>query len=163
MSATILTQDELKQLLSYDPKTGVFTRIRSHRRPDLVGKETGWLDGSGYLRITIKGKIHKAHRLAWLYIYGKWPKDQIDHINHQGTDNRISNLREATSSENQRNTRRRKDNTSGTTGVGYHKTSRRWRARSGRNGETWIGCFKTKGEAIKARKACRGFHPNHGT
>ena len=99
-----LTQDALKQMLWYDPETGVFRWRHSKRR----GQIKPWsLAGSpcsrGYLQTQIDGKAYLNHRLAWLYMTGGWPTDMIDHINQIKSDNSWSNLREATNAQNQWN------------------------------------------------------------
>lgn len=97
-----LTQEQLKSALYYRADTGIFTWAKSGKgiRP---GKPVGWVDPEGYLRITVCGQWYYAHRLAWFYETGKWPSDTIDHANRIRTDNRFSNLREATVSGNIRN------------------------------------------------------------
>jgi len=84
----------LKEILEYNPNTGVFTR------KDLKNKIIGTPDKDGYLKVVIKFKDYRLHRLAWFLSYGEWPKNQIDHINRIKDDNRLCNLREATPSEN---------------------------------------------------------------
>ncbi|EMK2710698.1 HNH endonuclease, partial [Pseudomonas aeruginosa] len=102
MSET-LTQERLKELLSYDAATGEFTWMARKGSRALPGAAAGSNDGQGYVRIAIDGCRYRAHRLAWLYCYGKWPAAQVDHLNHRRDDNRLSNLREVSHSENQRN------------------------------------------------------------
>jgi len=92
----------LRNLLHYDPNTGVFT-WRVHSNVNYVGAVAGCSMGSGYRRLGIAGKRYYEHRLAWLYVYGVWPTNQIDHINNIKNDNRIRNLREATVSQNHAN------------------------------------------------------------
>ena len=102
-----LTQDELKALVSYDPETGVFVRhVYPVNTKHRMGMQIGGADSYGYLRAKINRRIYKLHHLAWLYVYGEWPSSEIDHINRIKTDNRISNLRLATRSEQVRNSRR---------------------------------------------------------
>jgi hypothetical protein len=97
--STDLTQARLKELLDYNPDTGIFTRKVS--RPGFrVGDVAGSLTERGYIKIGIDGKNYSAHRLAWLYVHGKSPDNCIDHINGVRDDNRISNLRDVTSQEN---------------------------------------------------------------
>lgn len=102
-----LTQARLKEILHYDPDTGIFTR-RLDRGPNAPKDSVaGTPDKNGYIVIKVDFTQYKAHRLAWLYIYGVWPNNQIDHINHIVDDNRIVNLRDVTNSENQANRRDR--------------------------------------------------------
>ena len=88
----LLTQDGLRQLLNYDPDMGAFT-WRQGRGPVRAGGVAGCLTRKGYRRIQIDGQNYMAHRLAWLYMYGSWPPEQIDHINEIKSDNRLDNLR----------------------------------------------------------------------
>lgn len=154
-------QTRLKQLLHYDPITGKFRwRPRSDRSKGWnrkhAGKLAGWVTGDthGYERIAIDGSHHYAHRLAVLYMTGKWPKDEVDHINRVRDDNRWGNLREASKSENGRNTGLRKTNTSGIKGVSWDRSRGKWLATIcvGRV-QTALGRFDTKEEAIAARRA----------
>lgn len=91
-----LTQETLKSLLRYDAATGLFTRV-------LPGKKVGHRHSSGYIKIVVCGLIFYAHRLAWLYSYGEWPKGTIDHDNRIKDDNRLLNLKDATPLEQTRN------------------------------------------------------------
>lgn len=101
----------------------------------------------------IDGKNYLAHRLAWFYVYGEWPKNQIDHINRIKTDNRIFNLRDVDNSTNQHNNALRKHNTSGTTGVMNCKSRNCWGAQIYVNNKRiYLGIYKTKEDAILARK-----------
>tara|TARA_R110002126_G_C10195847_1_gene476394 strand:- start:25 stop:531 length:507 start_codon:yes stop_codon:yes gene_type:complete len=96
-----VSQDRLKELLNYDPITGIFTRIKRSSNNDVIGKSVGSSDCSkGYLRISIDGVRYKAHRLAYLYMTGDWPLEVVDHINGVKHDNRWCNLRPATLSQN---------------------------------------------------------------
>ena len=124
----LIDQDRLVKLLSYDPETGIFMwrSFRGCQKPD---RYAGTLRSNGYLQINIDYKLYFAHRLAWLYIHGKWPADEIDHINMIRNDNRICNLREATSAENKRNKRKLCTNTSGFKGVGLEKSNNKWSAK----------------------------------
>lgn len=98
----MLTQDRLKELFSYNEKTGIFTRLVSIGRRGKVGNIAGSKNWDGYLLICIDNKNYAAHRLAWMYTYGSFPKI-TDHINGIRDDNRISNLREVTMRENLQN------------------------------------------------------------
>lgn len=161
----LLTQEELKELLHYDPDTGGFTRKVSESNRVKVGDVAGWRS-EGYIRMRVRGKFYFAHRLAFLYMTGEWPEDQIDHINHIRDDNRWCNLREVSNQENHKNKPKRKDNTSGVTGVCWDKTNKKWWAQIKAEGKVKnLGCFTSKEDAIKARKEAEikyGFHDNHG-
>ncbi len=103
-TAQELTAEYLRSILHYDQETGIFTwKVRTARRVK-AGDVAGCSDGDGYRLIKVQSRLYKAHRLAWLYIHGSWPKDQIDHINRIRTDNRIANLREVSNKQNLQNT-----------------------------------------------------------
>ena len=102
----MIDADTLRSLLDYDPDIGVFTWRVTRGGYVKEGHEAGCVNGRGYISIQIQGKKYAAHRLAWLYIYGVMPQDQIDHINRTRSDNRIVNLREATATQNIANTRK---------------------------------------------------------
>lgn len=99
----MITQEILKSQLSYDKDTGIFTRLHGRRlnEQNLVGS----VQTHGYRAISVCGKLYRAHRLAWLYVHGEFPKNQIDHINGNRDDNRIDNLRVVTAKENACNKR----------------------------------------------------------
>lgn len=145
-----ITADELRAILHYDPLTGVFTRIRS-AHPHRVGAVVGSVS-RGYILIGLLGKLYKAHRLAWLYVYGTWPKDQIDHINRNRSDNRIANLRDVTNQQNMCNVGVKADNTSGHSGISWDRRRSRFRVRITRNYKAaHLGYFKSFDEAVAAR------------
>ena len=123
-----LTLERLLYVMNYDPTTGIFVANLTNRRRK-AGARSDRLVESGYRLVCIDGKEYRAHRLAWLYVHGCWPTGEIDHINNIRTDNRIANLREATSIENNRNIKIRSNNTSGYKGVWYSKRRKKWRAR----------------------------------
>lgn len=164
-----LTQSELKSVLKYNKRTGVFTWAKDigckMKQGDIAGCNLT-LFGITYRSIRMSPKQYLAHRLAWLYIYGEFPKNQIDHINGDGTDNRIVNLRDVTAAENMKNQTIYKNNTSGAVGVRWNKRDRKWRAHINNNKkQIHLGSFDEKSEAVKARKEAEikfGYHQNHG-
>jgi len=159
----MLTQARLKELLEYNPETGIFVRKISYARV-YRGQEITAIDSKGYITAGIDRKRYRAHRLAFLYMTGSWPKNQVDHINHQKTDNRWANLRDVTGSQNQRNRCAHKNNKSGVMGVIKYRG--RWVSQITVNGRNiTLGSFEELSEAIICRKAAEkehGFHKNHG-
>ena len=151
----------------YEEDTGKFIRTSGLRGKGKKGTEAGWIDEKGYRLIEIEGKSYRCHRLAYLWMTGDWPKHQVDHINNIKDDNRWCNLRDATNSQNQRNTALRKNNTSGVKGVNWHKGNKKWRARVGYNNKRiHIGDFKLLSDAeVAIKKARKNIHKeycNHG-
>ena len=144
----MITQQDLKELLSYDENTGLFYRLKSNNQCQ-VGSVAGSVHREGYIRIQIKYKIYAGHRLAWLYKYGEFPDKKIDHINGNTSDNRINNLRLANDVENARNRKIALTNSSGFKGVSKHLNM--WRARYTVNNKTYnLGLFETKELASQA-------------
>lgn len=162
MKSNEISVDRLKEVAYYNPETGLFTR-RQSRGGYLEGSVMG-TKGSyyGYCHICIDRVVYKAHRLAFLFMTGRWPEGEIDHINGNRMDNTWNNLRETDRSSNARNCCLRQDNTSGVPGVGFHKRRGQWRARIGKK---HLGWFPTKESAIAARKLAEtgeGYSDRHG-
>jgi hypothetical protein len=116
-----ITADYVRSILDYDPETGLLTWKRRERvsrqwNTKYAGKEAGVLS-LGYIKIRIEKRAYQAHRLIWLMMTGSWPKEQIDHIDMDRSNNRWVNLREASNAENMRNTKAHIDNSSGFKGV----------------------------------------------
>lgn len=177
----MLTQDRLKELTSYCPETGLFTWLERKYSEDqrdssisafntrYSGKEAGTtitIRTNKYRNLYIDGSHTMAHRAAWLYFFGEFPENQIDHINGNGLDNRIDNLRDVTPAENSRNMKLSAKNKSGFNGVRWCKYSSKWVASIGFKGKTIVlGSFINLDEAIQARKSGNvkyGYHKNHG-
>ena len=149
-----LTAEYLRSVLHYEPETGIFTWKVSQARRIRVGDVAGSVRADGYLAVKVRGQIYKAHRLAWLYGLGEWPKLDIDHINRNRSDNRIANLREVTHKQNLQNAGKYSHNTSGHTGVYWYKQTAKWQAQIAHHQKKiHLGFFNTIEEAISARKA----------
>src|SRR5215475_5659246 len=121
----MLTLQRLREVLSYDPETGLLTWLQKTGRKS-AGSVAGSLDNNGYVVIRIDRRIYKSHRLAWLLMTGEWPKHTIDHINNAPADNRWENLREATYSQNNANRGLTTRNKSGLKGVSWHSQNNCW-------------------------------------
>jgi hypothetical protein len=161
-----LTADQLRALLDYDAATGVFTWRRREplRQYDktwntrYAGKPAGTPTvPKGYIQIMADGRLHLAHRLAFLWMTGAWPAFEIDHHDGNRTNNRWSNLRLATSSQNKMNGVRRSDNSSGYRGVRFDKRRNHWIAEIMANGMTfYLGSFQTVEDAAAAYAEAAG-------
>ena len=156
----MITAELVRELLEYSPETGLFRwkerPSRSSWKAIWPGKVAGSLDSKGYLRFQVAGRTHKAHRLAWLYVHGEWPKGEIDHIDGDRSNNAIANLRVATARQNQQN-KTAKVNASGFRGVS--KMGRKWRALVTINGRrTHVGIFDTPEAASAAYEAAAAEH-----
>lgn len=161
-----LSREKLEEVLRYNEETGQFIwRKRLSTRCD-TGKIAGAIHPEGYIIIGLNGFSYLAHRLAWLYMTGAWPEEQIDHINQDRTDNRWENLRGVTGYENHKNCKLFSNNTSGVTGVYYSNKTNKWISQIKANNKAcYIGSYEDFFEACCARKSAErkhGFHVNHG-
>jgi hypothetical protein len=147
-----LTQERLKQVLDYDPETGIFCRKSRNglKKPRVISGS----NINGYKVTKIDNKPYYLHRLAWLYVYGKFPEKEIDHKNKIKSDNRICNLRDISRQQNIQNR-------GNPLGVFPTSNNRRWRARIVFSGNHInLGTFATKEEAIqKYKEAKKIYHP----
>ena len=160
-----LTLRKLKSRLEYNPESGVFkwkiSPAYNVNEGDIAGGVTGW----GYIHIKIDNQAYKAHRLAWMYTHGEFPKGSLDHINLCRTDNRISNLRVASASINMRNQSLNKHCKTGIMGVRLDKATQKWKVAIYVVKEIHLGYFTDFFEACCVRKSAEykhGYHPNHG-
>ena len=142
--------EKLKTLLHYDSKSGDFIWKTSVNDRIKIGDKAGSLYNNGYVNISIGGKRYKAHRLAFLYMTGKFPTGQIDHVNKDRSDNRWSNLREVSHVENQRN----REDSADCLGVCFDFAKKKWRAYTDRyNGKAkFLGNFDFWWQAVLVRK-----------
>ena len=148
-----LSQARLRELLHYDPDTGVFTwRVNVGSRA-AAGGHPNCRDKNGYVLIRVDKRLYKAHRLAWLYVYGAWPAHGLDHINHIPSDNGIANLRDITHSQNMQNRGATKSSKSGIKGVYWSDYKHKWVAQIRLNYAHYrLGAYATKEAAAAAYK-----------
>jgi hypothetical protein len=149
MIGALLTPEHLRRILLYDPHTGLWKWKEGGRIRDWFA---GYRGGSGgkYLSIRVGGSVHYAHRLAFLYMTGKWPEQEVDHIDGDPTNTRWNNLRQATHLQNMQNTKMRNDNRSGVRGVCYSMREGKWKVQVA---SRHVGYFTDKEEAISAYEA----------
>lgn len=160
-SNSTLTADRLRQLLRYEADIGVFTWA-VNKRGAKQGAVAGCRDAYGYTVIRLDGILYKAHRLAWLYVQGEWPKEDIDHVDGDRQNNRADNLRDVSRSINNQNQRRAQStNRSGYLGVSLDKHGKLWEARiKGSGAQVMLGRFSTPELAHAAYIAAkREMHP----
>lgn len=159
----------LRQALSYDPETGLLVWRENRRgRFARVGAVAGHRKEDGYITVGVDGHAIYAHRIAWVLSKGPIPPGmEIDHIDHNPTNNRLANLRLVTVRDNKANQSRNRRNTSGVTGVFWARHANAWCAQIKAHGTVHhLGYFKSLAAAAAARKraeAAHGFHPNHGS
>lgn len=182
---TLLTCDRVRELLDYDPLTGVVRwRPRAVTDFEPVGKRSAaWIakwwnrrfagtiagskhDEHGYLSVRIEGETYLLHRVIVLWWYGKWPEHDVDHKDGDPSNNRLLNLVPCSRAANMKNQRRYRRNTSGHTGVHWHRHKRKWIAAIGVAGKNvHLGAFDKKDDAIAARAQAaiqHGFSVRHG-
>lgn len=160
-----LTQDILKEYLRYDPTDGKFFWRKKVNATTLLGIAGNTNRSTGYVSICLFGVSYRAHRLAFFYMTGEWPEDQVDHINHTRSDNRWENLRCVNREANNRNAKRNRKNTSGRVGVTWDKRAKKWKAKIGSKNRECLGSFDSFEKAVEARERAEirlGYHKNHG-
>ena len=153
-----LTAERLREFLHYDPITGDFRWRKQGRGYPGVGVVAGSTSHKrGYRRISIGGKLHLAHRLAWLYVHGHFPADEIDHIDRDTDNNALTNLRACSRRDNVFNTVRHPGAASAYPGVSFDKERGKWVAkiRTPDGERRWLGRFDNEAEAANAYMAAR--------
>jgi len=151
-----ITPEILREVFDYNPDTGVLRR-RKNGKVVTGSVVNPW----GHLVVRVLGKNMLIHRVAFSIVNGRFPTKCIDHINGNSADNRIANLREASVSENGRNTLGKRNSTTGILGVSWSRALRKYQAQIGINGRNiHLGFFSSKEEAAKARRAAEVIH--HG-
>jgi hypothetical protein len=161
MQKESITQSELKELLDYDPDTGLFRWKVDRNQKAKKGTVAGTVMNTGYVMVHVKNAFITGHRLAWFFTYGVYPDCHIDHIDQDKTNNRISNLRLATNNhaDNSQNRTVQSNNTTGCPGVHYCKRDKKFISRVSVGGIRHIvGYFITLEEAIEARKKAKELH-----
>ncbi len=149
-----ITQKRLREVLNYDPETGYFTWQVERAIHIHIGMRAGCINRTGYRFIKIDYVYYTEHRLAFLYMTGKWPKQCVDHIDLRKDNNAWDNLRDATISENVWNRPKKSTNTSGFKGVSWDKSVKKWRASIGKHRKVQcLGFFDSKEDAGKAYSA----------
>lgn len=148
----LITYDELHRILDYDPNTGIFRWKVNRSRMAKLGQLAGCLNKRGYHVIRINRKLYRTNRLAWFYVHGYFPENDIDHINRNKIDNRIINLREVSRTCNTRNTGNQIDNTSGIKGISFYKRIKKWQAKiTIKKRQIGLGYYDDFDDAVCAR------------
>ena len=159
-----LTQERLKEIVSFDQDTGIFTR-KLKAKGAVVGSVVGYQKSNGYIAISIGLKKYYAHRLAWLYVYGKLPKNDIDHIDGNRKNNKIKNLRDVSRTENLQNLKKAKthNKSTGLLGAYFHKQIGKFTSRIKVNKKNiYLGLFDTAEQAQQAYlNAKKQFHSGY--
>ena len=161
-----ITKEYLDSILRYEPDSGIlYWRVRRGSNV-LAGDVAGGMTTDGYIRVAIKRKLYGAHNLIWIISTGKHPIDILDHEDHDPSNNRIGNLREATDKQNHQNRKLPVSNTSGVIGVNWFNLRGYWHSKITVNGvRIHLGSHDSFLDAVAARKSAQakyGFHENHG-
>jgi hypothetical protein len=172
MKRAVIEIEELRLAFNYDPETGALIwkhreGMPAKRNTRYAGTRAGSVHLSGYRKIKFQGRMLWEHRIVWAIAHGRWPADQIDHINGVKGDNRLANLREANNSQNGANRTTQKNNKSGLKGVAWDGRVNKWFARIRKNGQPLhLGMFETPEAAhasyVEAAQKLHGQFANAG-
>lgn len=161
-----ITLSRVKEVLFFEPQTGRFFWIKPTARNVKIGSMAGRKLKDGYRIVCIDRLRIFEHRLVWLFLYGTFPNDEVDHINHIRDDNKPSNLRLVSRLENNQNKSIGKNNSSGFVGICWNKVGKNWMASISINSKRiHLGYFKNIEDAVNAREIASAqykFHKNHG-
>lgn len=147
-----LTYERLREVLDYDPETGICTWLIRPCRNRAAGTRAG-TENQGYRNLQIDRHLYREHMLVWFYMTGAWPSHLIDHIDVCGTNNVWLNLRSATVKQNAENVSGVRAS-SGHRGIHKPKGQDRWHARIGHNFKTiWLGSYDNLADAVHVRQA----------
>jgi len=151
-----LTYERAKELFRYNAESGLLERKLKSGRWKVCGHKPV-CQGYGYARVD--GNMYYTHRVIWLLVHGEWPEHEIDHIDRNKMNNRIENLRAVTPSENQHNHGLRRDNSTGFTGICFHKAAKKYVAQIWLNGKpNYLGIFSTAEDAFLAYQLAKIEH-----
>lgn len=156
--STQMNAEDLSAWFAYDATTGRLTWAKRPARCMRIGDEAGAVKADGYVVVSLGRRSYQAHRIAWAIAHGRWPEHQIDHIDGNRANNRLSNLRDVPQSVNMQNQRRAmaSNRSSSSLGVHYYERTKRWKATLGINGRNkYLGYFATEAEASAAYLAAK--------
>lgn len=162
--------DYVNEWYRFDDVSGHFVWAKYKKCIRGVGQRAGsnYTSNEGYLYsiIRVLRKPLREHNVVWLLHFGAWPEQELDHIDGNGLNNRVTNLRDVPHVQNNKNMRLNSRNKVGVSGVRWNKGKQKWQARIHHNYQDhWLGLFDVLEDAIAARKAAEielGYHPNHG-
>lgn len=165
----MFTYEEIAAAFEYDPETGIVLRkkwIKKGRPISETGRKPQKFGRTSYFLLGFNGTCLRAHRIAWMLTYKEWPPEQIDHIDGDGLNNKLSNLRCVSNTQNQRNASRKRTSKSGVNGVYWCKLREKWVSQICIDGkQCYLGAFTRLKHAAAARKEAEknhGYHQNHG-
>lgn len=149
----MITEQLVREVFYFDKEVGKLYWKKPTSKRVKKGEEIKTLDRHGYYKVGLNNKEYLVHRVVWLYVYGYYPENLIDHIDGNKLNNKIENLREANKFCNSLNSKTRKDNTSNIRGVYFDKNNKKWYAQIKDNKRYFLGYYDSYDEAVCARFA----------